>query len=71
MTAPYIKAICAFEKWKDSAPSSETDFNNAFRPIRNDFLTKSFANTIGTYTKNGCKQVIPKRNLLRELIFAK
>ena len=71
MSDSYVKAVFAFKEWGDNPPSSEKDFNSVFRPIREGFLSKSFANSTNTYTKNECKKIIPKRNLLRELIFTK
>ena len=69
MTDPYVKAVFTFGKWGEEPPASETDFNNVFRPIRYDFLRKSEANRENLYTDHGCKGIIPKRNLLRELMF--
>ena len=68
----YVKAFLGVKQWEDKLPISEDEFNNVFRPIRNEFLSKSAANADGTYTNNGCNATyIPKKNLLRELIFQK
>ncbi len=63
----YYEAFNKFREWNSVLPESEEEFNNVFRPIRKEYKQKSKANMNGDYDKYSTQ--IPKRNLLRELIF--